>query len=934
MRAYGLHGFVLILACLVAQSAAGDDLDWADTFYQYRVPVTLEADAAGWTMVPLTPAKITSAINQLETLQFDPQWFAANHVKVVEIDDTGHPIRSVASAGFYLIPDGPELVHNGEFEALIGRRFTDWTDRSGKEVFYSGAESPDGSGALEIKTCGGRDSFLSNSFDVELGAFYLLGYRARVDTLGGCPSFRLISARAHTRGLAEDSDQFPISHLPGLWARQWTKYEQVMKPYFYWNEGGAIRISGPLTGSAQVDDVSFQKMRLACLAELDRSGRHRWHVYYQPLNGVNLTVPQRRHSEVPSSTARIIDIDRANKNLGRTQYRLLTNDTMDVWFAETTVKLAPRALIPQATSDAVQIACARNEKQSFQLVIRPQKTILLSGIEVTALRNAQGSLPPSHIDIRSLEYVPILRQSKSTPTNYSGRLADPMVAIESKTLGPAEGSVAYWFTVKVPAGTSAGLYRGEILIRSEARTIAQFPLELEVYGFELPAVSPFRSSMGGGHITKITGDQKTIADYHGISSKPQIKKLAHAYYDEMASNKFTPHSAVQYSEIGMNWSPPPEGYNIEGPGNHFRLHDWDFTEFNRDLAHYIDDLKVNAFTLVHTNPSVITKFKHLPGDDRIDYDRKPAHVSLAWQTFRKATYVGYDKRKGDDYIEITKSQYDHLAIEFYRAIAKNLEQHGWLDYAYILVDETAYRGYEPYLDFIRLLKSDPLTARIQFAWCLQGPGAFTYKSDPQDSNYAFNNLLDIYMPETNENKHCWEKYCFSDYGVEPQRHKLWNYVTHTTRSSIDTPGINNRAMALEVFNNGGSGFLIWGTFIWDAERLACDNPWDDPGSYWGNGALSYFYPPSKFGPTTEPTWKIVPSLRIQTYREGVDDFEYAKILEDLVATARLRGEDVSEAEIVLKDIERFFPSTVHWSQNDTWYLDLRDRMARAIMALQ
>ena len=66
----------------------------------------------------------------------------------------------------------------------------------------------------------------------------------------------------------------------------------------------------------------------------------------------------------------------------------------------------------------------------------------------------------------------------------------------------------------------------------------------------------------------------------------------------------------------------------------------------------------------------------------------------------------------------------------------------------------------------------------------------------------------------------------------------------------------------------------------------------------------------------------------------MDDFEYAKILEDLVATARLRGEDVSEAEIVLKDIERFFPSTVHWSQNDTWYLDLRDRMARAIMALQ
>ena len=107
IRAYGLHGFVLILACLVAQSAAGDDLDWADTFYQYRVPVTLEADAAGWTMVPLTPAKITSAINQLETLQFDPQWFAANHVKVVEIDDAGRRAKKISdileSFGHYFV---------------------------------------------------------------------------------------------------------------------------------------------------------------------------------------------------------------------------------------------------------------------------------------------------------------------------------------------------------------------------------------------------------------------------------------------------------------------------------------------------------------------------------------------------------------------------------------------------------------------------------------------------------------------------------------------------------------------------------------------------------------------------------------------------------------------------------------------------------------
>ena len=52
-------------------------------------------------------------------------------------------------------------------------------------------------------------------------------------------------------------------------------------------------------------------------------------------------------------------------------------------------------------------------------------------------------------------------------------------------------------------------------------------------------------------------------------------------------------------------------------------------------------------------------------------------------------------------------------------MAENLEANGWLDYANILIDETAYRGYEQFLDFIRLLKSDPLTARIKIAWCIQ-----------------------------------------------------------------------------------------------------------------------------------------------------------------------------------------------------------------------
>ena len=36
---------------------------WADTFYQYRIPVELKAEQTGWQQIPLSAAQITAAVN-------------------------------------------------------------------------------------------------------------------------------------------------------------------------------------------------------------------------------------------------------------------------------------------------------------------------------------------------------------------------------------------------------------------------------------------------------------------------------------------------------------------------------------------------------------------------------------------------------------------------------------------------------------------------------------------------------------------------------------------------------------------------------------------------------------------------------------------------------------------------------------------------------
>ena len=935
-------GLIIIFTIASSTALSAEGSAWDDTFYQYRIPVEIEVEKAGWNFVPLTQAKITAAINRSEEMQYDPLWFAYNNIKVVEVDEKGKAIGEKSSAGFYLVPVSDELVKNGSFENTSGDTISDWIDRTKEKVFTTPNASPNGSKCLSLKGSGAA-GIISKTFPVEATAYYLLSYRSKVETIGGCPAVRLISARAYTRGLAEDSDKYPVSYIPFLWRKAWTKYEQLMKPYFYWNEGGAIRVAGSVQGTAFVDDISFRKVKLVFLANVKKPGTHRWMVYYQPLNAAHVTVPKLRHPEIPPSDARLIDVGSAQKYHGKTRYKLTSNDLFDAWFAETTVKLTPHTLVPEASSGAIKITSAKNEKQSFQIIIRPKISFEFERVGITDLYSSgsgtKHKIPAHEVKIYSLDYVPILRKTPTSPVSYSGLVADPMTAVQSQTLAFSEGNYPLWVTINVPGGTPAGSYTGSIVIKGEGKNLARLPLELEVYDFQLPEFSTFRTLWGSDYMTKVfPPGTKTIADYHALSSRPDIRKLTRQYYSFMARNKFYTCSVAMYSPIKMKWSPPPHGYNVDKPDNFFKLYDWDFTEFNKDLKHYIDDLKVNSFALTMTNPTVCNIFTHLPGAELEKYKIYPeGHFTLDWQAWHEITCVGYDKRDWDwiDYKDITIKQYDRLLLDFYRTMAENLEKHGWLDMAYIFVDETYDRGMPPWLHFLRLLKSDPLTSRLKVLWCIQGDRAFTYKENPHGKQFTFNSLIDVYVPQTNEVRNIWEKYYFTDYHVIPEREKLWNYTVTTSRAVIDVPGVTNRIAALDVFNKGGSGYLRWQAFAWDSGRVASDNPWDDPGTHWGNGMLSYFYPPGKYGPVSEPTWTVIPSLRIETYREGVDDYEYAKILEDLIAAGEKKGVDVSGGKTLIKEIERFFPGgSVHWSQNDAWYIDLRDRMANAIINLK
>ena len=894
MRTYLLWVIVGLLQISVGRVGA-EDPPWSDTFYQYRVPVQVRAESAGWALVAITPEQVTAAVNGREEFHFDPLWFAFNQLRVDRITPAG--ATPVDQAGFYLVPDSAELFD----QPITGQRQQ-----------------------VEIPT--------------EAGAYYLVRYRSQ----GGSrsPVFHhwlypdwnsTLPDRERTKKL-----DLPSSYEPALIQRGKDEHECLLR-----SDGQPLLIRVRDEFVEGVTAVSVKKVKFFFLAPFERPGVQTWLLYYQPMCGQHLTIPRLRRDALPRQAVETALALPAEKYVGATRYRIGGNDRADLWFADTTVKLTPHTPVPKEKSSLVRISCAGNEAQSFQVVIRSRRPVGFERVGISDLVDGGKTISARHVEFSAVDYVPIRKRSVITPATHLGLVGDALVEPEAKRLSPLGPNHALWVTVRVPGGTAAGRYRGTLTVYTDTPLPIEVPVELTVYDFELPEFSPLQSLFGGQYMAKacvatVDGTGLSIMDFHGLKTKDQLKKLAHRYYERMAIDKFYPKSVVLYSEIGMNWSPPPQGYNVDAPENFFSLRDWDFTEFNRDLKRYIDELKVNSVCLTHTNPTVCSTFKHLPGAPLSTLSHPTGHVTMAWQTFRETQYVGWgldqDHQLYGKATEITVEQFDRLILDFYRAMAENLDRHGWLEHFFIFFDETT--DLESTLHFMRLLKSDPLTARIKIIACMQGLEYFEHKENPADGQYAFRGLM-TYMPMLDENYNRWDRHYVADYDIKPDRDVVWNYAVGTARLAIDAPGINNRITGLELYQRGVSGYVIWDTIAWEHPYSDSKNPWQDPHTDpWGNGALCFFYPPRKDGPAAKPNWTLIPSLRVETYRESVDDYEYARILEDLVAEAEAAGIEVAAARGVMRDLDRFFYNPVHWSQNDAWFLELRQRLARAIVDLK
>lgn len=146
------------------------------------------------------------------------------------------------------------------------------------------------------------------------------------------------------------------------------------------------------------------------------------------------------------------------------------------------------------------------------------------------------------------------------------------------------------------------------------------------------------------------------------------------------------------------------------------------------------------------------------------------------------------------------------------------------------------------------------------------------------------------------------------------------YFTGWPSYMVDASAVRARAMDWLSFKYRLTGELYWETAFAFAPGGGND-AWTNQYFFSGNGDGTLFYPgtPAKIGGTTHVP---VASIRLKMKREGMEDYEYLKLLEDL-----------GDGETARAEADALFPNAYSTEIDPNDLMAARERIARRIVEL-
>jgi hypothetical protein len=415
-----------------------------------------------------------------------------------------------------------------------------------------------------------------------------------------------------------------------------------------------------------------------------------------------------------------------------------------------------------------------------------------------------------------------------TPSNGEGRTGpwpDALVPVEAPVQAPAGDAktpTVLYVEVCAPEKQAPGTYQGELRVKAQGAEPLPVTFAVEVQPFALPATSTLPTSFGVSLYS--------IARGHGVSPEsPEAQELLKAYGRALLEHRVSAH--------GMSMSPPP--VRFEGGK---AVVDW--RAYDAEMAPFLDG------SLLPSGARFTTAEVRDNKQARTDAE-KAAYYRAFVEHFRKKGwpaqlfFYAKDEPKPED-------------VPLVHAQAKRVRAAGGIPVLVTSPLDDALRG-----------AADILTPTLNCFYPRPGPQTCRNVLTPR--------TLRGQLPKTA--KVWWYQSCNSHgcNGGPPADKAVDAAYSGWASYMVDHPAPLNRAMGVLAFSSGVDGELYFDTvFAYNTKK----DVWADVFEFGGNGDGTLFYPgtPARLG---TPGHLPVVSLRLKHLRDGLEDYEYLKLLAEL-----------------------------------------------------
>ncbi len=494
--------------------------------------------------------------------------------------------------------------------------------------------------------------------------------------------------------------------------------------------------------------------------------------------------------------------------------------------APASLKLQRQHILPEwetsGEPEKIRLELARNEYESFQLAVIP---VNLSSDHEYDL-NVVSDNPSLDISCATVEYVKCT--AGAYPKPWHGYFPDPLIPLgkDAKvTVAPFHTRLLL-FTVHAPEHIAPGEYSAKIIF-SDSSGGKSINVTAKVRNFSLPVRSSLKSAFW------FWGNQKgtygSLADWYN-HDQTSWKTLSR-WYSFFSRYRMTPN---EFNQDFSRWFVKV----IKEKDGRFSF---DLKEFEHYADFLINKCNGTAINIGNCNESwkMFTKFSYI--------DRTTGQINYA-------TY----KFMSDEYINIFTA--------YLKAISHMLKEKGLWEYAYLqLTDEFKGLPKTVHDRLASILRKEIADLKIlAFGWGDYGISV--------PVSIDFDKAKAEKLRE--QNQEVWWYVCVSPKPIA-KGGKVTNYF-------IDEMGINHRFHFWQAWEKGIDGFLYWGVNMWQYAHygnIPAGNQPKWPDREWvsnvfpsANGDGYLLYP----GPEEQPR----ESLRLIIMRDGLEDFEYLKLLAD------------------------------------------------------